>query len=242
MPGEGRVGPDMPDDPVGTFEDFKNSFSYGSRNDLSFKFLKRLPPADAAEFFRLLLLEVGELFDGGSPEALIDLAYEWQVRAYEPRPDEKRPFTYDDRPFTQFTGSLADATVGLVTSSGHFDATDDPRPFGIEDMSQDQAMERIDDFLRSAPELTAISRDVEPSFLRVRHPGYDIRSVARDPGAAFPMQHLIEAEKDGTIGRLADEMYSFVGACAQGRIRREAPTWVDRWKAVGIDVLLLVPV
>lgn len=232
----------MTDDPVETLEDFKNSFSYGSRNDLSFKFLKRLPPDDAAEFLRLVLLEIGELFDGGSPDALIDLAYEWQVRAYEPRPDEKRPFTYDDQPFTLFAGSLEDATVGLVTSSGHFDATNDPKPFGIEDMSQEQAMERIDDFLRATPELTAISRDVDASSLRVRHPGYDIRSVSRDPGVAFPQAHLIEAEKDETIGRLSDEMYSFVGACAQGRIRREAPGWIDRWKKAGIDVLLLVPV
>lgn len=232
----------MTADPVETLEDFKNSFAYGSRNDLSFKFLKRLSPDDAAEFFRLVLLEIGELFDGGSPEALIDLAYEWQVRAYEPRPDEKRPFTYEDRPFTPFTRSLTDVTVGLVTSSGHFDAADDPKPFGIENMSQDQAMERIDDFLRSTPELTTISRDVEPSSLRVRHPGYDIRSVARDPGVAFPQAHLIDAEKDGIIGRLADEMYSFVGACAQGRIRRAAPAWVDLWKNAGIDVLLLVPV
>lgn len=32
-----------------SFEEFKDSFSYGSRNDLTFKFLKRLPPDDAAE-------------------------------------------------------------------------------------------------------------------------------------------------------------------------------------------------
>ena len=242
MPDESHVGPGMTDDSGETLEDFKNSFSYGSRNDLSFKFLKRLPPADAAEFFRLILLEIGELFDGGTPQALIDLAYEWQVRAYQPRPDEKRPFTYEDRPFTPLARSLEDATVGLVTSSGHFDAANDPKPFGIEDMTQEQATERIEDFLRATPELTAISRDTDPSALRVRHPGYDIRSVLRDPGVAFPQTHLLEAEEDGTIGRLADEMYSFVGACAQGRIRREVPIWVDRWKAAGIDVLLLVPV
>ncbi len=113
MPVEGRVGPSKTDGSIETLEDFKNSFSYGSRNDLSFKFLKWLPPADAAEFFRLLLLEVRQLFDGGSPDALIDLAYGWQVGAYQPPPHEKRPFTYEDRPFTPFTGSLEDVTVGL---------------------------------------------------------------------------------------------------------------------------------
>lgn len=33
-----------------SFLQFKNSFSYGSRSDLSFKFLKNLSEADAARF------------------------------------------------------------------------------------------------------------------------------------------------------------------------------------------------
>jgi hypothetical protein len=32
-----------------TFAEFKDSFSYGSRTDLAFKFLKRLSPEDAAD-------------------------------------------------------------------------------------------------------------------------------------------------------------------------------------------------
>lgn len=232
----------MTTDHTESFDEFKDSFAYGSRNDLSFKFLKRLDPADAAEFLRLVLLEIGELFDGEPPERLIDLAYRWQVEAYTPGPDEKRPFTYDDRPFTALPGALSDTTLGLVTSSGHFHEDDDPTPFGVADMTQDEAMGHIDEFLRATPELSMIPRDAPGESLRVRHPGYDIRSVSRDPGVAFPRDLLVEAEEEGVIGRLADEMYSFVGACAQGRIRREAPSWVDRWKTAGIDALLLVPV
>jgi hypothetical protein len=59
---------------------------------------------------------------------------------------------------------------------------------------------------------------------------------------AFPRDLLVEAEKDGLIGELSGELYSFVGACAQGRIRKEAPIWVERWKKAGIEALLLVPV
>lgn len=225
-----------------SFDDFKNSFAYGSRNDLSFKFLKRLDADEAAEFVRLVLSEVGELFDGVASDQLIDLAYEWQVKAYQPRPEEKRPYTYEDRPFAPLGRPLADTTVGLVTSSGHFHADDDPSPFGVANMTQDEAMDRIDDFLRAVPQLTAIPRETPESSLRVRHPGYDVRSVSRDPGVAFPQALLLEAERDGLIGQLADESYSFVGACAQGRIRRETPGWVDRWKVSGIEALLLVPV
>jgi len=227
---------------IESFDDFKNSFAYGSRNDLSFKFLKRLDADEAAEFLRCVLHEVGELFDGAPPDRLIDLAYEWQVEAYRPRPGEKRPFTYDDLPFAPLDKALSDTTVGLVTSSGHFHADEDPQPLGIANMTQDQAIERIDDFLRATPQLTAIPREAPESSLRVRHPGYDVRSVSRDPGVAFPRDLLVEAEKDGLIGELSGELYSFVGACAQGRIRKEAPIWVERWRKAGIEALLLVPV
>ncbi|MGF1617867.1 MAG: hypothetical protein ACFCU2_08700 [Acidimicrobiia bacterium] len=232
----------MPDETVESFDDFKNSFAYGSRNDLSFKFLKRLDSSEAAEFLRLILSEMGELFDGAPPDRLIDLAYQYQVNAYQPQPGEKRPFTYDDKPFTPLGQELADSTLGLVTSSGHFVADEDPAPFGVENMTQVEAMERIDDFLRATPELTAIPNDTPAASLRVRHPGYDIRSVSRDPGVAFPQALLAEAASEGLIGGLSDESYSFVGACAQGRIRREAPGWVERWKAARIEGLLLVPV
>lgn len=59
---------------------------------------------------------------------------------------------------------------------------------------------------------------------------------------AFPRTVLVEAEQERRIGRLADELFSFVGACAQGRIRSEAPRWVERWKEAGVEALFLVPV
>jgi len=43
----------MSDPDTESFAEFSNSFSYGSRNDLSFKFLKRLGTEEAAEFVRL---------------------------------------------------------------------------------------------------------------------------------------------------------------------------------------------
>ena len=48
-----------------SFEEFKNSFSYGSRSDLSFKFLASLSDDVAAEFLQQLLLQVGEAYDTG---------------------------------------------------------------------------------------------------------------------------------------------------------------------------------
>lgn len=225
-----------------TLEEFKSSFAYGSRNDLSFKFLKKLSAGEAGEFFRQVLHQIGELYDGAGPEALIDLAYEWQVKAYRPHESEKRPFVYEDRPFTHLAKPLSETVIGLVNSAGQFVSDHDPAPFGVPGMTQEDAISRIDDFLKAPAELTEIPRDVPIADIAVRHPGYDVRSVARDPAVALPRDLLIEAEKEGRIGRLADRMFSFVGACSQLRLRRDAGAWVERWREAGIEALFLVPV
>lgn len=225
-----------------SFDEFRNSFSYGSRNDLSFKFLSRLDVEEAGEFLRLVLHEIGESYDSGSMDALVDLVYEWQVKAYTPRPGSERPYVYDDRPFAPLLKPLSECNVGVVSSSGHYVADNDPEPFGVENMTVDEAMSRITEFLRSAPDLSPIPRDTPAEALRVRHPGYDIRSTTRDAGVALPRDVLVDLEGEGRIGSLATSMYSFVGAAAQGRLRKVVDGWIDRWRDDGMDVLLLVPV
>ena len=78
--------------------------------------------------------------------------------------------------------------------------------------------------------------------LDVRHPGYDVRSVLVDPAVAFPTSLLETAADDGVIGRLVSPAYSFIGACSQGKLRRELDDWVDTWKTAGVEALFLVPV
>jgi len=217
------------DSPTDSFEEFKNSFSYGSRTDLSFKFLKGLSSEEAEEFLGRVLREVGELFDGTSTDRLIDLVYEFQVKGYQPEATAKRPYVYEDRPFTPLAKPLSETSIGLVTSSGHFVSGDDQSGLDQDDMTQDWAIARIDDFLRAVE-------------LRVRHPGYDIRSVSHDPGVALPRLPLEQAQEDGRIGRLVPTMYSFVGACSQGRLKNELDEWILRWRNQGIEALFLVPV
>lgn len=226
-----------------SFEEFKDSFAYGSRTDLSFKFLKSLSDEQAAEFFRVLLEEVGHTFDDGDLGRIHRLVYDWQVRAYAPTERSSPAFSYDTAPFTPLSVPLAEARVGLLTSSGHFAAGDDPGPFGIENMDQDEAVARIDDFLKVTPELSRIDRDVEAGRLRVRHGGYDVRSAERDHNVALPRDALLEAESTGHIGEFARTMYSFVGAASQGRLRKHAlPGWIEEFHAARLDALLLVPV
>lgn len=224
-----------------TFEEFKDSFSYGSRTDLAFKFLKKLPADEAGRFFAELLGRLGSTTDDGDAQRLVDLACEWQVRGYTPGPGEPRAWTYDDGPFAPMAVPLEGARIALLTSSGHF--VDDPEPFGVSGMTQDEAIARIGDFLRAAPALSEIPATTEPADLRVRHGGYDIRGAQADPDVAFPLARLRELAGDGVIGEVADPAFSFVGAASQKRLLRDAiPAWIDRLRQAGADAALLVPV
>lgn len=222
-----------------SFAAFKNSFSYGSRSDLTFKFLKRLSPRDAAAFFQQQLTALGETIDDGNADRMIQLAYEWQVRAYAAA---ERQHAYEDRPLTPLAKPVNRSRLALLTSSGHFVAGDDPRPFGVTNMTQEEAMARIDEFLHVAPQLSTIPMTTLAERLRVRHGGYDIRGAARDPNVIFPLDRLRELADDGLIGELAPAAYSFVGATAQTRLTKEtAPHWASMLRAEGVDAVLLVP-
>lgn len=223
-----------------TVDGFKRSFSYGSRNDLAFKFLKNLSDADVADFFQELLVRLGDAADTGDVMPLVEHYIRSQQAGYLPRGE--RTWVYDDGPFAYLPQPLAEATVGLIASSGHFVEGDDPAPFGVDGMTQDEAIERISDFMREAPGLSAIPIDTSANSLSVRHGGYDVRGASRDHEVALPLRTLCGMADDGVIDSVADPAFSFVGAASQGRLRNESlPEWSELIGETGSDALLLVP-
>lgn len=226
-----------------SFESFRLSFSYGSRTDLNFKFLKSLSDEDAAQFLETLLDLLGDAYDTGDVMPLIEAAYEAQVAGYAPSPSgPPAKFVYEDGPFTPLSVPVTDATLGMLTTSGHFVDGDDPEPFGEPDLTQQEAVARIDEFMSSTPALSEIPTDTPTDRLRVRHAGYDIRSAILDANVTFPIDRLREFEADGRIGELTPTLYSFPGATAHGRLRKVLPEWIERMRAQAMDVLLLVPI
>lgn len=222
-----------------TFEEFKNSFSYGSRADMNFKFLKGLSEADAAQFLQDLLWKLADTIDDGNLDRLADHIVAGQQQAYN-RPGT---YAYDDAPFTPLNKPLSAARIGLLTSSGHFVAGDDPQPFGVAQMTQEEAVSRIDDFLKSAPELSSIPVDTPPENLRVRHGGYDVRAAQADPNVNLPYRLLQELARAGVFAEFAPLVYSFVGATAQMRLQKhEGLAWVKLCQEQGVDAMVLVPV
>jgi len=225
--------------PPETFEKFKNSFSYGSRSDMNFKFLKSLSEAEAGKFFQELLWKLGEASNDGEFEPIIRHIFQWQVQAYSGKPT----WEYEDAPFTSMSKLASEAKIGLLTTSGHFVEGDDPKPFGVEDMSQAEAQSRISEFLKTEPILFEIPVDIVREKLRVRHGGYDIRAAQSDYNTILPIDRMIELETEGELGQVLENAYSFVGATAQKQLISESgPQWAEMLKAQGVDGMILVPV
>jgi hypothetical protein len=231
-----------PLDETGSFSSFKKSFSYGTRNDLDFKFFKGLSDDGVADFLQTLLHDLGDAYDTGDILPLIHGAIEAQAAGYAPDPDVPSRFEEQDGPFAEVHTSVKDARVGMLTTSGHFVVGDDPEPFGEMAMTQEDAVDRIGEFLKHAPTLSEIPSSTPTADLRVRHGGYDIRSAARDPNATFPIDRLRTASDDGRVGDLASTFFSFPGATSQGRLRKILPEWVARIHEEDVHVMLLVPV
>lgn len=223
-----------------TLEDFRKSFFYGSRRDLNFKFLSNLTDEEAGEFFQGLLWKLGDTLNDGDMARLFSHVVEWQSWAYSKAATK---WAYDSGPFTTLPKPVSQMRLALVASSGHFVKGKDPEPFGVKNMTQEEAERRIDDFLRSAPQLSVIPKDTPMEDLIVRHGGYDTRATIMDPNVTFPLERLVEISREGAIGEVAEDTYSFVGAAAQLRIINESgPQWLEIFREKEIEAVLMVPV
>ncbi len=229
--------------PGETLEEFKNSFSYGSRSDLLHKFLRLLTPDQAADFFEALLRDVGDSLDDGSFERVVETVYEWQVRGYAPDPDAPPRFDYTDGPFTPLRKPLSESRVALLSSGGHFVRGNDPEPLGYPGMTQADAEEHINDYMKVAPVLSEIPVNTRVENLVLRHGGYDVRGAALDHNVVLPIEAMKTAEAEGRIGEFHPTAYSFVGSTSQLRLRDSvAGEWAASFRDEGIEAFVMVPV
>ena len=228
--------------PGETFKEFADSFSYGSRTDLLFKFLKNLPEEAAETYLQSLLTALGETFDDGDLQRVLDLTYEAQLAANSP-PDEDPRWKYDDSPFTAMTKPVAQAKIGLLTSSGHYVDGEEHAPPHLSGYTQEEGTKHIGEYGRAKPFLSAIPTNLPQEKLGVHQPGYDIRAAQRDRNSVFPIDRLRELQAEGVIGELAPTAYSFIGLTSQIRLNKEdLPKWVAKVKADGWEAAVLVPV
>lgn len=222
-----------------SFDAFRNSFSYGSRSDLFFKWLKTGSEQLADEFLQKLMRLTGELIDDGDTQPIIKAIVRAQSEAYA----GAGHFEYDTRPFAVLDQPVSKSRIALLTTTGHFAEGDDPRPFGMENLTQDQVVKMTGEFGRADPTLSEIPITTSRERTRVRHGGYDIRAAEADRNTSLPIDRMLELADEGVIGEFVSPAYSFVGLTSQLRLRREiAPAWAAKAKAAGAQGVVLVPV
>jgi hypothetical protein len=222
-----------------TFQDFIKSFFYGSRSDLSFKFMSDLSEENASRFLTALFHDVIDAIDENDLGRIKKRILDGQIQGYR----HQKNFDYDDGPFAAVSGPVASLKLTLITSSGHFLKNQDPNPLGVANMTQQEAEKRVFDFLKEEPQLSQIPFSSLPDQLRVRHGGYDIRAAEKDPNVSFPYEAMTRLNKEGLIGSLTDNAYSFVGACSQKRLlKKTLPGWVEKFRQEGVQAAVLVPV
>ncbi|WDP92523.1 MAG: hypothetical protein HUN04_23485 [Desulfobacter sp.] len=224
-----------------TFEAFIKSFFYGSRSDLSFKFMSDFSEDQASDFIRGLFAALINAVDDDDLSLVKQRVMAGQAEAYGG--GHLKGFTYGEGPFVPLEKPLSQATLSLLTSSGHFVAGDDPAPLGVEGMTQAEAEARIMEFIKEPPQLSVIPFGTAADSIRVRHGGYDIRAVQKDYNVAFPLAPMKALQEEGRFKSLTPAAFSFVGACAQKRLIKETlPRWTDAMQSQGADAVVLVPV
>lgn len=222
-----------------SFEDFIKSFFYGSRSDLSFKFLSDLSERTASTFIADLFQDAIDAIDDNDLGRIKQRILQGQMMGYK----EQKNFDYDDGPFQALDQPVSSMKLTLITSSGHFLKDQDPKPLGVENMTQQEAEKRVFDFLKEEPQLSKITFSSRPDQIKIRHGGYDIRAAAKDPNVSFPYQAMNILDQEGMIGNLTGSGYSFVGACSQKRLlKKTLPRWIEKFKKEEVQAAVLVPV
>ncbi len=143
---------------------------------------------------------------------------------------KKYPFVVsEDVPWAPFKGQPSEKTIALVTSGGLY-LKDSQPAFEAESIHGD-------------PSFREIPRTVHPEDLGIAHPHFDHSLAEQDVNTIFPIQRLVELEKEGIVGRVADTHYSFSYVNDVARLLTESvPKVIDRLQSERVDILFLVPV
>jgi D-proline reductase (dithiol) PrdB len=126
-------------------------------------------------------------------------------------------------PWTPLRRPIAQATVAVITTGGVHLCND--KPFD----------------LKTDASFRAIPRSASSADLCITHEHYDRRDASCDLNLIFPLERLLELEKAGIVGRVADVNYGF-GFVEDPRDLLVSGRRVGKLLAqAGIDLVILVP-
>ncbi len=144
--------------------------------------------------------------------------------------DSYSPWENEDVPWAPVTRPLSELKIAIVTTSGvhHIDQ----EPFDMKDPDGDPSFRLIDS-----------SRPL--SDLTITHDYYDHTDALKDINIVFPIERLLEFEKNGLIGRVSDTHYGIMGHIDKSHIATlmnvSAPEIASGLKKNDVDIVILTP-
>ncbi|MBI5741632.1 MAG: hypothetical protein HZA16_13070 [Nitrospirae bacterium] len=134
---------------------------------------------------------------------------------------------FSDTPVAPLKKPLRECKLALLTTGGLHLKTD--TPFDTKFLDGDCSY-------RVLP--GAVGRE----DIMVTHESYDHRFINEDLNCVFPIDRMREYVKEGKIGSLSDEHYSFMGHIfAAGPLLENSRTAGRRLKESGVDIAFLTP-
>lgn len=137
----------------------------------------------------------------------------------------------DDVPFTPLTKPLSQSRLALITTAAPYQPDAGDQGPGAK--------------LNAAAKFYTVYSDSTDSMpdLRIAHVAYDrTHTTASDPNTWFPLTRLHEAVHTGRIGALTSRFHGAPTNRSQRMTtERDAPDLLQRCRADGADVALLVP-
>jgi len=132
----------------------------------------------------------------------------------------------DTPPWTPLRKPLSQCRLGLVASGGIY------------------ATGQVAFHFKDDVSFRAIPTTVRTSDLRTAHFAYDQTDARNDPNVVFPIDTLRRLVKEGVVGSLAENFFTFMGGVYSSRRVAEelAPRITESLLAEKVDVALLVPV
>ena len=135
----------------------------------------------------------------------------------------------EDVPWSPYRGTLSQQTIALITSGGLY-LKGSQVPFETTSIHGD-------------PSFREIPRTVKQADFGIAHAHYDHSLAEQDINVIFPLERLIELEREKVIGRVADTHYSFSYVNDIATLLTDSvPQLIRRLMDAAVDLLLLVPV
>ena len=140
------------------------------------------------------------------------------------------PLETEGVPWTPVTKPLSECKIAMVTTAG-VHLKHQP-PFDMNDPAGDPTFRVLD-----------ISRPI--TDLMITHDYYDHSDADKDINIVFPVQRLLELQREGRIGQLARAHFGFMGHTVEQHIqtllKQSAPEVARRLETEGVDIVLLTP-